>query len=76
MKAYPETVGNKLSPKVGRKFNNMFSVSITAGVRSIKTKKDGMIACKASKPLTKDQYSIETGMAEIFREIVGPPPMV
>lgn len=70
----PETIGNKLSPKVGRKFNNLFSFSITAGKRTIKVKKDGLVACKSSKPLTKEQYDIETGLAEIFREIVGPPP--
>lgn len=70
----PETIGNKLSPKVGRKFNNLFSFSITAGERSIKVKKDGLIACKSSKPLSKDKYPIESGMAEIFKEIVGPPP--
>jgi hypothetical protein len=74
IQAYPETIGNKLSPKVGRKFNNLFSYSITAGQRSIKVQKDGVIACKSSKPLSKDKYSIETGMAEIFAEIVGPPP--
>lgn len=74
LKAYPETVGNKLSPKVGRKFNNLFSFSISAGARSIKVRKDGMIACKSSKPLKKEQYPIEAGLAEIFAEIVGPPP--
>jgi hypothetical protein len=74
MKAYPETVGNKLSPKVGRKFNSLFSVSITAGQRSIKVRKDGMIACKSAKPLSKEQYPVETGMADIFKEMVGEPP--
>lgn len=73
-KAYPETVGTKLSPTVGRKFNNLFSVSISAGARSIKVKKDGMVACKASKPLKNESYSVETGLAEIFLELVGKPP--
>ena len=74
LKPYPETLGNKLSPKIGRKFNNMFSFSITAGARSIKVRKDGMVACKSSKPLSKETYPIEDGLAAIFKEIVGPPP--
>lgn len=72
--AYPETIGKALNPTIARKFNNLFSISIAAGNRSIKVVKDGVIPCKASRPLQKAEYSIETGMAEIFREIVGPPP--
>lgn len=72
--AMPETIGTKLSPTIARDFNNLYSVSISAGTRSIKVKRDGLIACKSSKPLSKESYPIETGMAEIFREIVGPPP--
>lgn len=71
---YPEAIGNKLNPKIARDFNNLYSVSLTAGTRTIKVKKDGLIACKSSKPLSKEQYPIETGLAEIFKEIVGPPP--
>lgn len=73
-KPYPETIGKALNPTVGRKFNNMFSVSIRAGQRLIHVKKDGMIACKSSKPLKEETYKIEDGMAKIFAEIVGPPP--
>lgn len=71
---YPETIGKALNPSVARKFNNLFSISITAGNRSIKVQKDGVIPCKSSKPLHKPEYSIETGMSEIFKEIVGQPP--
>lgn len=74
VKPYPETIGKALNPTVGRKFNNQFSVSIKAGNREIHVKKDGMIACKSSKPLKKESYGLETGMSEIFREIVGKPP--
>lgn len=71
---YPETIGKALNPTIGRKFNNLLSFSITAGQRQINVKKDGTIPCKTSKPMKKDSYSIDTGMAEIFKEIVGPPP--
>jgi AAA domain len=74
MRPFPETIGSKLNPKVARDFNNLFSVSISAGKRSIKVKKDGIIACKASRKLSKEQYDIETGLAEIFLEVVGKHP--
>ena len=74
LRPYPETIGNKLNPKIARDFSNLFSVSITAGQRSIKVKKDGVIACKASRNLRKEQYPIDTGMADIFLEVVGPHP--
>lgn len=73
--AYPETIGKALNPTIARKFNNLFSISIRAGQRTIKVVKDGVIPCKASKPLKKEEYPISTGMAEIFREIVGAPPL-
>lgn len=70
VKAYPEALGTKLNPKVGRYFNNMVSLSITAGEKSFKTKKDGMLACKTSRPL-KDKYSLEQGMAEMFKDLTA-----
>lgn len=73
MKPYPEVLGKALNPKVGRKFNNMLGFTIAAGNRVIRTQKDGMIALKTSKPL-KPEYPIATGLADIFKEIVGTPP--
>jgi hypothetical protein len=67
--------GKALNPTIARKFNNLYSISIRAGDRSIKVVKDGVIPCKSSKPLKKAEYPITTGMSEIFKEIVGPPPM-
>jgi len=74
MRPFPETIGNKLNPKVARDFSNLFSLSITGNKRSIKVKRDGIIACKASRQLTKESYDIESGLADIFREVVGPHP--
>jgi hypothetical protein len=73
-RGYPEALGTKLNPKVARDFNNMITLSISAGNRSFKVKKDGMFACKTSRPMQKETYPIESGLADIFAEIVGPPP--
>jgi len=75
LRPFPETIGNKLNPKVGRDFNNLFSVSVSAGKRSIKVVKDGVIACKSSRPLKHEQYGIGDGLANIFLEVVGPHPI-
>lgn len=65
VKSYPEALGTKLNPKVGRYFNNMISLSLSAGEKSYKTKKDGLLACKTSRPLD-DKYKLEDGLAKIF----------
>lgn len=69
-KLYPEALGSKLSPKVARYFDNMFSLSITGGKRTFKTEKDGLLALKAGVPL-KEIYPIETGWVDIFKAITG-----
>ncbi len=66
----PEALGSKLSPKVGKFFDNMFSTSLTAGKRTIKTKKDGLIACKSAIPLD-EAYPIEDGLLSIFKKLTG-----
>jgi hypothetical protein len=66
----PEALGSKLGPKVGKFFDNMLSVSLTSGARTIKTVKDGLIVCKTAKPL-KETYPLETGLADIFRDLTG-----
>jgi len=74
LRPFPETIGNKLNPKIARDFNNLFSVSINGNKRSIKVKRDGVIGCKSSRPLSKESYDLETGLADIFLEVVGPHP--
>jgi hypothetical protein len=69
-KAFPETIGNKLNPKVGRKFNNLISLSQQATGRSFKTKRDGLVMCKTER-LINEKYPLETGLAEIFRDLKG-----
>lgn len=70
IKLYPEALGTKLNPKVGRYFNNLISLSLVGGERSYKTEKDGLLACKTSRPI-KAKYSIATGMADIFRDLLA-----
>lgn len=69
VKLYPEALGTKLNPKVGRYFNNLLSLSITAGEKTYKTQKDGMLACKTSRPV-KDKYPLATGMADLFSDLL------
>lgn len=66
----PEALGSKLSPKVGKFFDNMLSVSLSGNARTIKTKRDGLIALKSAMPLD-DSYPIETGLASIFKKLTG-----
>lgn len=70
MKVYPEAIGSKLPPKVGKMFDNMISLSITGGARTFKTSKDGLLALKTAKRI-KDTYPIETGLRDIFLDLTG-----
>lgn len=69
VKSYPEALGTKLNPKVGRNFNNLISLSLTGGEKSYKTRKDGLLACKTSRPMKQEKYKIDTGLADIFAEL-------
>lgn len=70
MKAYPDALGSKLNPKIGRYFDNLIGVSLKNGKRAYKTSKDGMLACKTAVRMP-DELPIETGMAEIFEYLLG-----
>ena len=70
VKAFPELFTKSQNPKAGRRFNNLLSLSLTGGERSFKTKRDGLLACKTSRPI-KDKYKIETGLAEIFADLLS-----
>lgn len=69
-KMFPEALGSKLPPKVGKVFDNMISLSITQGKRTFKTQKDGLLALKTAAPI-KESYPIETGLVDIFRDLTG-----
>jgi len=67
---FPESLGNKLGPKVAKPFDNMISLSILGKTRSFHTDKDGVLALKTSRPI-KPTYPIETGWADIFRDLLA-----
>lgn len=73
-RAYPATIGKALNPKIGQKFNNMLGFASGPSGKVIKTQRDGTISLKTRKPL-KESYPIGTGLADIFKELVGPPPL-
>jgi len=69
---YPEALGSKLSPKVGRYFDNTVSLTVSQGKRVFRTDKDGLLPLKVAVPM-KDTYPIETGWKDIFEAIIGRP---
>lgn len=73
---YPATLGKALSPRMGTYFNTIVLAKTTgqgANERhKIITRSTGGIELKNSAPLTiKQEYPLETGMAEIFRLLRG-----
>lgn len=75
-RGYPATIGNKLSPKFGRYFNNVIEARTTgtgsSRTRKLLTKGSGLIEVKTSNPgKVKDEYSIQTGLAELFADLQG-----
>lgn len=69
-KLYPEALGSKLSPKIGRYFDNMVSITTFGGKRVFKTEKDGLFALKTAVPMA-ESYPIETGWKSIFENLLG-----
>lgn len=64
-KIYPEALGAKLGPKIGRYFDNMITIGRSGGRLQYKTKSDGSFNCKTSIPLA-DTYPLESGLRDIF----------
>lgn len=78
-RGYPATIGNKLSPRFGGYFNNVVETKSSGSgagrTRKILTKGSGAIEVKTSNPgVVKAEYSIETGLAELFKDLQGASP--
>ena len=71
MKAYPDALGSKLNPKIGRYFDNLIGLSLKGGKRSYKTSKDGMLACKTAVKMPEEIPIDLGGMADIFAYLLG-----
>lgn len=70
IKAQINTIGSKLPPKVGRYFNHMIWAGFVGSKRVFKTKASMLMGLKSPNPgKVKDQYSIETGLAEYFKDV-------
>lgn len=68
--AQVNTLGSALPPTVGRYFNNMVWVGMVGSKRIIKTKASPTMCLKTSSPgSVKDQYDLETGMAQLFADL-------
>ena len=82
IKGFPNTIGQKLSPQVGRYFNNCFRVSRkgsgTAIKRYIQTVSSGNVELKNSAPFALGAEiafdGIEGGLATVFQTLTGDPP--
>lgn len=77
----PNAVGQQISKDIGKYFNTAVLTrtkgSGPAAKRIISTKPQGVVEVKTSNPFgVKSEYSVETGMAELFADILGhgPPP--
>jgi hypothetical protein len=69
-KLYPEALGSKLGPKLGRYFDNLVSISVSGGKRVFRTDKDGLLALKTSVPMP-EIIDIGEGWKTIFEKITG-----
>lgn len=78
-KVFPNTLGSKLPPKVGRFFNTLLLVKTegagAATKRYIYTQPQGSLALKTPAPQrVKPKYELATGLAELFSDLGYVPP--
>lgn len=70
LKAYPESAGKMLSPKIGRYFNNVVRVKTSGKQHKILTVSDNQLELKTSSPLlVKSEYPINNGLAQLFADL-------
>jgi hypothetical protein len=74
---FPSALGSKLPPKIGGYFNSILYAGQkgigSTKTRAIFTKSTNQVNCKTSAPgLVKDDYPLETGLADYFKAIHGP----
>ena len=72
-KGYPTAIGQALSPVIPRYFNTVVLCQTNpGGKRTLQTKVTPMIDLANPKPFEmKDNYPIETGLADIFKVLKG-----
>lgn len=67
---YPDALGSKLPPKIGKYVDNVIGLRLKGDKRVFLTQKDGLLALKTAVPLP-EQLPIETGWKDIFESITG-----
>lgn len=67
---YPDALGSKLPPKIGKHVDNLFGLRLVGGKRVFLTVKDGLLALKSAVKLD-EQIPIENGWVTIFEKITG-----
>lgn len=74
VKAYPQGVGQKLSPKIPQYFPSAVYYFNNSGKRKIRTTSTPLLDLANPKPFQMEkEYSIETGLAEFFAVLQDPP---
>lgn len=69
-KAFPESVGKVLSPKIGRYFNNVVLAKTVGNAHKIITVSSAQLELKTSSPMTvKSEYPIASGLADLFKDL-------
>jgi len=77
IKAYPQGVGQKLSPKIPQYFPSVMWYTNKGGKRTIKTNSTPLIDLANPKPFdVSPEYEIGTGLAQIFEILRGKPTVV
>lgn len=70
---YPDALGSKLPPKIGKHVDNLFGLRVKGGQRVFLTRADGLLALKTSVPMP-ETIPIDTGWTTIFELITGKKP--
>lgn len=74
LKAYPQGVGQKLSPKIPQYFPSVVHFYNKSGKRTLRTNSTPLLDLANPKPYEMSkEYPIETGMADFFA-VLRPPP--
>ena len=71
-RSYPDALGNKLPPRIGKYLDNLVGLRLVGGKRVFLTQKDGLLALKSAVPLP-ESIPIEQGWPTIFEKITGKP---
>lgn len=76
MQGLPNAKGQQIPKDIGKFFNSIVHTKIKgsgpAAKRVISTKPAGVVQVKTSAPTTaKDEYPIESGLADLFKDILG-----